>query len=163
MVDLGATRGTGTMDGPSRGSASSGAPPMIAVDTPVLLDLLRGREPARKLLEEAADEEIATTELNLFELHLLSEGLGKPGVERRRAALENLRRRLTVLPVDESAANVASRTPPKGSGWSPTTRLVLSTLESHGCGTWHTLRSVARPGKLRTITVVEYKSAQQRN
>jgi predicted nucleic acid-binding protein len=132
---------------------------MKALDTPVLLDLLRQQASARKLLQDLGAEELGTTELNMFELLVIAESGGKAGAEKRRAALAQLRGRLTVLPVDESTTDIASRARgavlklPWGS------RLIVSALEAHGCLEWHTTRDAAPPGKYGRVYVHEYRSS----
>ncbi len=81
---------------------------MRGLDTPVLLDLLHGHPAARRLLEESGDEELCTTEINLFELEAIARAERRHGRERRLAALDRLRHKLTVLPIDERAAHVAA-------------------------------------------------------
>ena len=74
---------------------------MKALDSPALLAILEGRKEASWILREIAGEEACTTEVNLFELEaaVLSDRRGDRA--RRLAALERLRRRITVLPVNE--------------------------------------------------------------
>ena len=81
---------------------------MRGLDTGVLVDLLHGRPAARSLLEESADEELCTTEVNLFELEAIARGDRRAGRERRLAALDRLRRKITVLPIDERAVHAAA-------------------------------------------------------
>ncbi|MCI4346888.1 MAG: PIN domain-containing protein [Thermoplasmata archaeon] len=130
---------------------------MRAVDTPVLLDLLRQRPAARKLMRELGSEEVGITELNLFELHLLAESQGRAGLEKRRSALGRLRGRVTVLPIDEPTVENASRGGTAELKLSWTSRLILASLETHGCSEWHTTRDVAPPSKLGRVRVVEYR------
>jgi predicted nucleic acid-binding protein len=107
---------------------------MKGLDTPVLLRILLGEPSARKLLRELQGEELATTEWNLLELEMISRSLDAPGKERRRAMIEKLRRRLTVLPLDERAVEAAahnlvrSRRPRDLIG-----AAILAVLESRGC------------------------------
>jgi predicted nucleic acid-binding protein len=104
------------------------------LDTPILLKLLRGDPAVRTLLRSLKGEELVTTEWNFLELEALAKIDGSPGRERRRAALDSLRRRLTVLPLDERAVVTASarlgrvRHPKELIG-----AAVLATLESRGC------------------------------
>jgi predicted nucleic acid-binding protein len=118
---------------------------MKGLDTPVLLGILHDTPAAKDLLKGLRGEELATTELNLFELALLaSEGL--PAQQNsREAALARLRRRLTVLPVTFESVERAARLPrAKGTAGSYH-RLVLGTLAAAGCGEWITTKEFAPP------------------
>jgi predicted nucleic acid-binding protein len=118
---------------------------MKALDTPVLLRLLRGDGGARQLVRKLHGEEIATTEWNLLELELLARWDPQPGREHRRAALEKLRRRLTVLPIDErSVEAVAALRGSSGPASSIALVAILGTLESRGCTEWFTNAATAR-------------------
>ncbi len=107
---------------------------MIGLDTPFLLRVLRGEARARAFLKTVEGEELATTEWNLLELESLAGTDPSPGKERRRASLERLRRRMTVLPIDERAgerfraAQATPRTPEE-----LTRCALLATLEARGC------------------------------
>jgi predicted nucleic acid-binding protein len=81
---------------------------MKVLDTPLLLDLLRGRVSVRTLAEHAKGEELATTELNLFELEVMARIGPKVGRDRRLAAVQRLRRKLTILPIDERACQLGA-------------------------------------------------------
>jgi predicted nucleic acid-binding protein len=116
------------------------------LDTPVLLEILEGRPSAQKLLQEFSGEEVGTTELNLFELAAIARSLGAPGLERRLAAVERLRRGLTVLPLDDRASRAAaSKWRGKGQGLSDATWLVFGALAANGCTEWITSRSAGFP------------------
>jgi predicted nucleic acid-binding protein len=130
-----------------------------AVDTPVLLDLLCGSPEARSLVAGWRDQEVATTELNLFELQLLAETGPRKTLAQRMVALERLRRRLTVLPVDSHALG-ASRVMNEATArhFTPTARLIVSALLANGCSEWHTTRAVAPPGAYGRLKIVEYRS-----
>jgi predicted nucleic acid-binding protein len=108
---------------------------MKALDTSVLLALLHGDPKARELIRRLRGVEVATSELNLLELHALIARGPPRGRVHRREALDRLRRSLTVLPMDGRAAERAARratkedlrtTPPLLLG-------VLATLEAFGC------------------------------
>ena len=120
---------------------------MKCLDTPVLLEILAGRPSAKKLLEELAGEELGTTEVNLFELAACARSLGPSGLEKRLAALERLRRSLSVLPVDERSSRLTaaryrdqSTQAVSGSSW-----LIFGALEAYGCTEWITSRSSRFP------------------
>lgn len=75
---------------------------MILVDTDVLIDALKGFEPARtRLAGGIVESDLATTALNAFELYA--------GVrnEREAKATEALLAALTVLPIDLAIARIA--------------------------------------------------------
>lgn len=127
---------------------------MKALDTPLLVDLLRGRPSAWKFLDRHRAEELLTTEINLYELELMARRGPPAGRERRLAAVASLRRKLTVLPINDRATGLAIR----GSSAGKSTiaeALMHSAAEAAGCGSWVTTRwgKVPRPaGGLR----VEY-------
>ncbi len=106
---------------------------MKAVDTPLLLALLEGRPEAEGLLEGLSGEEICTSEVNLFELEAIARASPAAGRRRRLTALERLRHKVTVLPIDErscrAAATLAStnRLALPGATW-----LVLGAFEANG-------------------------------
>jgi predicted nucleic acid-binding protein len=75
---------------------------VIVVDTDVLIDALRGREPARSLVAEAiAAGRLATTTITVFELRSGAD------TSRTRAAIDRLLAPLEVLAFDEAAATRA--------------------------------------------------------
>lgn len=75
---------------------------MIVVDTDVLIDALRAREPARSLVAEAiAAGRLATTTITVFELRSGAD------TSRTRAAIDRLLAPLEVLAFDEAAATRA--------------------------------------------------------
>jgi predicted nucleic acid-binding protein len=81
---------------------------MKVLDTPLLVDLLRGRLDVATLSDRADGEELATTELNLYELEVIGRLGPRTGRDRRLAVVQRLRRKLTVLAVDERACQVAA-------------------------------------------------------
>jgi predicted nucleic acid-binding protein len=117
-----------------------------ALDTTVLLSFLRGSPSARAIIRSLSGEEIATTEVNLYELEAIARQDSGPGRERRLAALDRLRRKLTVLPVDESAvrAGLHHLRGHSGRGALPLVDLILGTLEANGCSEWITTRPLPR-------------------
>jgi predicted nucleic acid-binding protein len=75
---------------------------VIVVDTDVLIDALRAREPARSLVAEAiAAGRLATTTITVFELRSGAD------TSRTRAAIDRLLAPLEVLAFDEAAATRA--------------------------------------------------------
>lgn len=76
---------------------------MIVVDTDVLIDALRGREPARSRIADAlAAGQLATTAVTAFELRSGAD------TDRTRAAIERLLAPLEIMPLDEAAAGRAA-------------------------------------------------------
>ncbi|HSR15049.1 MAG TPA: type II toxin-antitoxin system VapC family toxin [Gemmatimonadales bacterium] len=77
---------------------------MIVADTDVLIEALRGREPARSRVAEAlAAGQLATTTITAFELRSSADS------DRTRAAIEQLLAPLEILPFDEQALIRAGR------------------------------------------------------
>lgn len=73
-------------------------------DTSVLIDVLRGKRAAERLVESHSGEERATTAVSVYEL-----SLGATTAARERAALELLEP-LVLLPLDSDAAWAAGTT-----------------------------------------------------
>lgn len=127
---------------------------MKGLDTPVLLGLLEGAPKPKALVRALAGEELATTEVNLFEIELLGRRDKGPGRERRSQALDRLRRKLTVLPIDEEscrrAASIAAsarQAAPEG------TWLCLGAAEAHGCSEWITSLAGMPPASATRLKV----------
>lgn len=113
---------------------------MKALDTPALLSILHDTAAGRELLKSLRGEEIATTELQMFELRVLAAQAGPTARALRETALAKLRRRLTVLPVTpESVAEAGRflRANPRGAAGSA---LVWGTLVAAGCSEWITTK-----------------------
>lgn len=107
--------------------------PVKALDTPALLAILEGRREAAWLIEEVAGGEVGTTEVNLCELEAAVRADGRADRARRLAALDRLRRRISVFAVDEKATRAASRLVAEGHGaTSLTTGLILGTVQANG-------------------------------
>jgi predicted nucleic acid-binding protein len=137
---------------------------MIALDTPVLLDLLRGAPAAKQLIRSLRSEEVATTELNLWELGLLALEDRRAGRERRLAALERLRRRLVVLPVDSPSVSAALRVRRSNPvARSLTSELIVGVLEAHGCTEWVTAAGASPRRTPGSMKVVEYADSNRKN
>ena len=118
---------------------------MKALDTPVLLGILHNSRWAKDLLKGLRGEELATTELNMFELKLLaSEGSRAQG-NSRDAALARLRNRITVLPVTGDSVREAARFVRGRGRPADYLPLVWGTLAAAGCGEWITTRAYAPP------------------
>jgi predicted nucleic acid-binding protein len=112
---------------------------MKAIDTSVILALLEGDRSAKDLLRRLRGVEVATTEANLLELaYLASRGSGRTRAHRREA-LDLLRRKLTVLPIDQRAVSEAERCILKGDHpSSPVLAGMLGALEAAGCDELYT-------------------------
>jgi len=77
---------------------------MIVADTDVLIEALRGREPARARIAAAlAEGQLATTTISVFELRSSTDS------DHMRDAVEQLLAPLTILPFDDAAARHAAR------------------------------------------------------
>jgi predicted nucleic acid-binding protein len=77
---------------------------VIVADTDVLIDALRGREPARTRVAEAlAAGQLATTTISAFELRSSAD------TDHARAMVEQLLSPLAILPFDDEAAAQAVR------------------------------------------------------
>ena len=107
---------------------------MKALDTSALLALLEGDPRVRGLLRRWRGEEIATSEANLLELACLAHAGPARGRSDRLAALGRLRRRLTVLPIDARAMELAASHLEKGTPpLSPCALGMLAALRASGC------------------------------
>ena len=118
---------------------------MKGLDTPVLLAILHDSAIAKDLLKGLRGEEIATTELNMFELKALAAVAQHRQRESREAALGRLRRRITVLPIAAESVGEAGRWLKgngRGSDYQP---LIWGTLAAAGCAEWITTRAFAPP------------------
>ena len=124
---------------------------MKGLDTPILLAILRDTPPARELLRELRGEELATTEVNLYELHALAAAGPSSSRPAKVAALQRLRRRLTVLPITASAVDEAARFASLVKAHRPYEPLIWGALKAAGCGTWITTRGHQPPKGLRTL------------
>jgi predicted nucleic acid-binding protein len=107
---------------------------MKALDTSVLLALLEGDRSAKELARKWRSVEIATTEGNLLELATLARRGPPRSRARRREAIERLRRKVTVLPIDQRAVSEVERRLAKGEGpYAPVVAGMLGALEAAGC------------------------------
>ena len=106
---------------------------MKALDTGVLLALLEGSAKARDVVRKLRGVELATTEVNLVELGYLAGGSRRVTATRLNA-LEKLRHRLTVLPIDSRGAREAiaivsaARRP-----LAPSVAVMVGALRAAGC------------------------------
>lgn len=130
---------------------------MKGLDTPVLLGILDGSSSIRALLRTLAGEELATTELNMAELAAIAGQGSARGRRERLQALERLRRRITVLPIDRRAVEqLSQRAPEARSAAEVQMHAMLAAFEAAGCS--HILTDgktpLARgPWKLKFVSV----------
>jgi predicted nucleic acid-binding protein len=118
---------------------------MKGLDTSVLLTILHDTPSAKELLRTLRGEELATTELNMFELRTLAAEGPRAQRSGRETALARLRRRVTVLSITADSVQGAGRFY-KGSYRAPDYQpLVWATLAAAGCGEWITMRKYAPP------------------
>jgi len=121
-----------------------------ALDAWVLLAILEGEPSAKRLLQHLRGVEVATTEVSMLELYLLADVGSARGRSARRASLERLRRKLTVLPIDSRAVTEAAR---RGSvrlrGEELLRLLEWGALEAYGCDELYTRSRILPPGKWR--------------
>jgi predicted nucleic acid-binding protein len=118
---------------------------MKALDTPVLLAILHDSRGAKELLRGLRGEELATTELNLFELMVLARDGPRAGREGRETALARLRRRITVVPITADAVRESGRWLKTQTHPGDLRPLVWGALSAAGCSEWITSRSFAPP------------------
>ena len=116
---------------------------MKGLDTPVLLGILHDSPSAKDLLKGLRGEELATTELNMFELEVLASEGSRAEHARREAALARLRNRITILPVTGEAVREASRYLRGRAGRAGFLALIWGTLAAAGCGEWLTTQAYA--------------------
>jgi len=108
---------------------------MKALDTSALIALIAGERAARQLLRRLRGSELVTTELNLLELSWCSHSMGESRRKERTVAIEALRRKLTVLPIEGSAvreATSALKALRKRAG-TPLACAVMGALQASGC------------------------------
>jgi predicted nucleic acid-binding protein len=127
---------------------------MKALDTPVLLELLRGRATLGPVLKSLEGEELATTEINVFELEAIARAGPRHGRELRRAAIDRLRRKLTILPIDARAVQAAAAmSVGRLHGASPAEWLMLGAAGASGCSEWVTTSATRYPRDLGKLPV----------
>lgn len=130
---------------------------MKCLDTPLLEDLLLGRKRARAWMEGlSGGAELATTEVNLYELALgARRARGRRAFLARLRALEEVRKVLTVLPLDAEASRKAGEllTGPQGASEGLGT-LVAAICLVHGVDEIHTSQRRKFPSGLGALRVV---------
>jgi predicted nucleic acid-binding protein len=104
------------------------------VDAGVLADLLGGARVVRPLLKHLRGVEVATTELSLLELGVQARRASARSRSARQAALDRLRRKLTVLPIDARSVVEATRRANGSDHGDDLLRLAeWGALEAYGC------------------------------
>ena len=107
---------------------------MKALDTGLLLGLLEGSAKARELVRRLRGVELATTEANLLELAYFVPSVSRRSRSAGLAALERLRQRLTVLPLDGRSISTASqRIHGHAEKVAPTVAAMMGALAAAGC------------------------------
>ncbi len=113
---------------------------MKALDTPVLVGILHDAPFAKPLLRSLHGEEIATTELNIFELKRIAATGPRSVRSSREAALSKLRRRVTVLPVMPDSVAESTRFLTGEPRANDHFALVWGVLVAAGCSEWITTK-----------------------
>jgi predicted nucleic acid-binding protein len=155
-----AERQLGSLERPSGSGHPHGDPrtaiPVKALDSSALLALLEGDRAALELVRRLRGVEVATTEANLLELSFVAARGPARLRHRRLEAIERLRHKLTVLPIDSRAVGLASRHLGKGGErLPPLTTAMLGSLEGGGCDELYTCEPglSAKPWKLRVSRI----------
>ena len=132
---------------------------MKGLDSSILLCLLHGDSAIPRFLRELEGIELATTEANLLELAWVASRI-PAHARRRREALERLRRKITVLPVDARAVDRASHQLVRGGPpVSPLVAAANGALESAGCDELFTREDPRKLGKWAfKVTRVRYSN-----
>ncbi|MGP8073005.1 MAG: PIN domain-containing protein [Thermoplasmata archaeon] len=107
---------------------------MKALDSGVLRGILEADPGSKELLRRLRGVEVATTERAMLELSLLAQRSPAKLHVARRTAVERLRRKLTVLPIDARAVAEASRRATGSASAEELWRLAeWGALEASGC------------------------------
>jgi predicted nucleic acid-binding protein len=121
---------------------------MKGLDTSALLALLEGDLSVRDLLRRLRGVEFATTEANLLELTVIAHRGSTRSRRPRRDALERLRKKITVLPIDSRAVEQVDRhLQREGAVPPPLFLAMLGSLEAAGCDELFTREPVPGAGK----------------
>jgi predicted nucleic acid-binding protein len=124
---------------------------MKALDTPALIAVLEGEAAAKILLHRLRGVEVATTEVNLLELACIASRAPKRRRAARLAALDKLRRKLTVVPIDPAAVRESVKGMAASASPAPLLLVwaMLGALEGAGCDELFTSNPAQIPGKWR--------------
>jgi predicted nucleic acid-binding protein len=137
---------------------------MKCLDTPLLVGLLRGRPEADRWLRDVGGDELATTEVNLYELEGLARSPSR-GSRSRVQALHEVRREISVLEVNPESVRQAGRCGGRGgprqgekgrsaSSWDQAlVPLVLGTAIAHGAREFWTDTHRWLPGRVPGLQV----------
>src|SRR5271170_3470261 len=107
---------------------------MKGLDSGVLRGILEGDAGSRELLRRLRGVEVATTERAMLELTVLARRASPKAQHTRRTAVERLRRKLTVLPIDARAISEATRHVSGNPSAEELWRIAeWSALEANGC------------------------------
>ena len=131
---------------------------MRALDSAVLLDVLRGETRASRAFPEGETTELVATELAFAELSLMARWDAGPGRERRLAALDRLRRHIAFLPLDEAAARAIAGVRLRMPRAPPWFAQHLGVLESRGVAEWVVPIPKGRISRAATkVALVDYR------
>jgi len=135
---------------------------MKGLDTSVLLALLEGHSAAVGLVKRLRGVELATSEANLLELTQIASQSPARSRAARRQALDRLRQKITVLPIDSRAVERVARHLSRDTELFPVSVLaMMGALEANGCdelftqerpqdlGKWKFRVSVLGPNKTK--------------
>jgi hypothetical protein len=133
-----------------------------ALDAGVIRGILEGDPAAKELLRKLRGVEVATTERAMLELSLLARKGPAHTQTTRRTAVDRLRRKLTVLPIDTRAVTEGLR---RGKGPASPEELwrlaEWGALEAGGCEELFTLGRDAAPGRWRfKVTRVSFRHSK---
>ena len=132
---------------------------MKAVDSGALTGILEGDSRMRVMFHRLRGVEIATTEISMIELSVRAHQASSKNRAARLRTLEKLRRKITVLPVDDRAGLEASRRIGKREQVTQPYRIAeLAALEVNQCDELFTYdKSLPGSGKWRfKITVLRH-------
>ncbi|MGA9839020.1 MAG: PIN domain-containing protein [Thermoplasmata archaeon] len=118
---------------------------MKGLDTPVLLAILHDTPTSRDLLKQLGGEELATCEINMFELQAVAAAGPSRSRSGREAALLRLRRRLTVIPVTAESVSAAGRAMSTHKILLRYHSLAWAAMDAAGCREWITTRDHSPP------------------
>lgn len=123
---------------------------MKALDTGVLREILEAGPGSKELLRRLRGVEVATTERSILELSALARRSPAKLRAARRASVDRLRRKLTVLTIDARAVAEAARHATGSTSSEGLWRLAeWGALEANGCDELISFGKGSLPGKWR--------------
>jgi hypothetical protein len=126
---------------------------MKALDSGILVRFLEGDPVIRELVRKLRGIELATTEVSMLAVSVAALEGPKSGQAHRSAAVDRLRRSLTVLPIDSRAVAVAvSRVAPERQAPELGRLAELGSLDAYGCDELFTSQKSLPSGKWRFRT-----------